>query len=221
MYKRIRCVFILSLLIVIGTGCGQKPMTEGGTVQGSSTNHDQEISSTPTEEVAPPTVNASTDDQETVVDVAEGDRPVDKDIVTKSTDSVSSEKIAVYFTDPQAEELIEAEQEIRFSDEVEKYGSAFKALQSSNNPDLIPLWSKIELKSISFDAGDITMDIHMPDEARLGSGGESFALTALKKTLFQFEEVKSIELLVDNESVESLMGHVELEHPMVRDDASN
>ena len=211
----------MSLLIVIGTACGQKPMTEGGTVQGSSSTQDQEITSTSKEEVAPPVVNTSTDDQETVVDVVEGDTPVDKDIATKSTESLSSEEITVYVTDPQVERLLQVKQEISFSDQTEKYDSAFKALQSSNNPDLISLWGKIELKSISFDAGKITMDIHMPDEARLGSGGESFALTALKNTLFQFDEVRSIELLVDNESVSSLMGHVELDHPMVRDNTSN
>lgn len=46
---------------------------------------------------------------------------------------------------------------------------------------------------------------------------EQFALEALKNTLFQFDEVKSIELLVDGEVVESLIGHAELEHPILRD----
>lgn len=60
------------------------------------------------------------------------------------------------------------------------------------------------------------MDVHMPDEARLGAGGEQFALDALTKTMFQFDEVKSVELLVDGAKVESLMGHVDLEHPLTR-----
>ena len=34
--------------------------------------------------------------------------------------------------------------------------------------------------------------------------------------MFQFEEVQQIELTVDGQQVESLMGHVDLEHPMNR-----
>jgi hypothetical protein len=43
-----------------------------------------------------------------------------------------------------------------------------------------------------------------------------FAIDALQKTFFQFDEVQSLELLVDGNQIESLMGHVELEHPMTR-----
>ncbi|MNC60821.1 Sporulation and spore germination [compost metagenome] len=83
----------------------------------------------------------------------------------------------------------------------------------------MPLWGGIELKSLKFADGQITMDIHKPDEAQLGAGGEALAISALAQTLFQFEEVKSIEVLVDGEQVESLMGHVDLEHPMTRENS--
>ncbi|AJS61466.1 hypothetical protein UB51_09890 [Paenibacillus sp. IHBB 10380] len=182
MNKKVGCTLIVSLLMLIGVGCGQNPLSDAGTPTVLSSNN-QDVSAT----------------------------------VGKEEDKEQSQKIQVYFTDPQAMELEKTEQDIQFANNTEKYQEAFKALQKDSNPELISLWSKMELKTISFSEGMITLDIHMPDEARLGAGGEQFALEALKNTLFQFDEVKSIELLVDGEVVESLMGHAELEHPILRD----
>lgn len=64
--------------------------------------------------------------------------------------------------------------------------------------------------------GQVTVDLSLPDAARLGSPGEEMLLDALKKTLFQFSEVKTIEILLDGKQVESLMGHMELPHPIKR-----
>ncbi|WP_025700825.1 GerMN domain-containing protein, partial [Paenibacillus forsythiae] len=130
-----------------------------------------------------------------------------------------SNTIDVYYTDSQMMDLKPAKADIAYGSEIEKYTEAFKALQKSDNPDLISLWGKIELKSLKFGNGQIEMDIHKPAEAQLGAGGESFALSALTKTLFQFPEVQSIELLVDGEQVESLMGHADLLHPMTRENS--
>jgi hypothetical protein len=41
-------------------------------------------------------------------------------------------------------------------------------------------------------------------------------MQAIPKTLFQFQEVKTIELLVDGKKLDSLMGHVDLPHPIPR-----
>ncbi|PYE48021.1 GerMN domain-containing protein [Paenibacillus barcinonensis] len=59
--------------------------------------------------------------------------------------------------------------------------------------------------------------VHIPDEARLGAGGELLFLAVLQQTMFQFEEVHSIQLLVDGQQTESLMGHVELQNPILRE----
>ncbi len=136
-----------------------------------------------------------------------------------TTPVAASEKITiqVYFTDNDLLELKQKAREIEFSAEQSKYASAFAALQQADD-DLLSLWEKVILNTVKFDAanGQLNLDIRLPDEARLGAGGESLALEALKKTMFQFDEVKQIELTLDGEQVESLMGHVDLEHPMSR-----
>jgi len=209
MNKKWWCTGLIALVVVIGTGCGDKPQAGPS----NSTNEGQkEVVTVPEKEV--PATNASGDKgTESTEDV---DKDKGKDKAKEEQVSSKKETISVYYTDPQEMELKQSKLEITFEDDLQKYKAAFKALQSSNNDELIPLWGKVELKSLDMKNGAITMDIHLPDEARLGSGGEMFALESLQNTLFQFDEVKSIELLVDGQQVESLMGHADLEHPMTK-----
>ncbi|MUG85519.1 hypothetical protein GNP92_04040 [Paenibacillus timonensis] len=125
--------------------------------------------------------------------------------------------IQVYYTDDNLMDLKPKSREIEFTADRSKYESAFEALQKADD-GLLSLWEKVVLNTVKFDetSGQLNLDISLPDEARLGAGGESLALEALKNTMFQFDEVKQIELTLDGAQVESLMGHVDLEHPMSR-----
>ncbi len=220
MNKKIGCTILLSLLMLFGMGCGQKPLSDAGTqavgnVSTTTNNQDDLVIDVATStETDTSSKNNISDNNETTESTGVGDSQ--KETITQDKDQKQSEKIQVYYTDPEATILQKTEQEIHFANAIEKYQTTFKALQDDSNPDLVSLWSKMELKTVTFTGGNITLDVHMPDDARLGAGGEQFALDALKNTLFQFEEVVSIDLLVDGASVESLMGHADLEHPMVR-----
>ncbi|WP_340010707.1 GerMN domain-containing protein [Paenibacillus sp. FSL H7-0690] len=211
-------VGVAALLLLVIAGCGDKPTAApaNGVEQDTTNVVSGAGESTP----------APSDDQET--EVASTPQPTADNTNAETQPSSKpvenetqkqSQSIEVYYTDSQIMDLVPAKTTINYSDDVEKYTETFKALQSSENTDLIPLWGKIELKSLKFVEGQIVMDIHKPDEAQLGAGGESFAITSLAKTYFQFAEVKSIEVLVDGEKVESLMGHVDLLHPMTRDNS--
>ncbi|WP_309119271.1 GerMN domain-containing protein [Paenibacillus sp.] len=137
--------------------------------------------------------------------------------VAKPTPTSNKMTIQAYYTDDDIMELHPFVREIEVSPEHSKYEGAFKALQSEDG-GVTALWKNVDLNSITFVAenGGLSMNISLPDEARLGAGGEALALEALKNTMFQFDEVKHIELTVDGRQVESLMGHVDLEHPITR-----
>lgn len=124
-------------------------------------------------------------------------------------------QIELYYTDDNLMELTKVQREIKFQEDQEKYSEAFKQLQVAES-GLFSLWQKVVLNTASLADGILHIDIQLPDEARLGSGAEVLAIDSLKATMFQFEEVQKLELTVDGEQVESLMGHVELEHPMTR-----
>jgi hypothetical protein len=135
----------------------------------------------------------------------------------KEVENKQTQEIQVYYVDTQLTKLEKSTKEITFEDNPDKYSKTFAALQSNDQTELVSLWNKIDLLSTKFDQGMLTLDVHIPDEARLGAGGELLALDALSETFFQFEEVQSIDLLVDGESPESLMGHADLDHPINRE----
>ncbi|MEW4371499.1 GerMN domain-containing protein [Paenibacillus kandeliae] len=152
--------------------------------------------------------------------MVQGSNPVSSEAVsTTSPDKTNeqSQEINVYYADVQVSKLEEHTQTIVFNDDTQKYSATYAALQDSKQKDLIPLWGTIDLRSDTFAQGKLTLDIHIPNEARLGAGGEALAIEALKKTFFQFNEVTSIEVLVDGKETDSLMGHTELTNPITRE----
>jgi hypothetical protein len=132
-------------------------------------------------------------------------------------ESEHTQEIQVYYADDQLTQLVQSTKEITFEEDSDKYSKTFATLQSNDQTQLISLWNKIDLLSTTFDQRILTIDVHIQDEARLGAGGELLALDALRETFFQFEEVQSIDLLVDGDAPESLMGHAELDHPLNRE----
>ncbi|WP_433946500.1 GerMN domain-containing protein [Paenibacillus sp. SN-8-1] len=209
MTRKIWLTALLVVVVGISAGCGQKPQTAAGTdnTQNSSapaTNTDNSVNTSSTSSTDTSTGGAG--GQATAPNTSE---PADTKSKTLNIDA--------YYTDDQMLELKKVQKEIKYESDQDKYEAALKSLQSSGDSKLFALWEKVDFKSASFKDGLLTVDIHLPDEARLGAGGESLALDALKKTSFQFDEVKSLELLVDGQQVDTLMGHVELEHPMTRE----
>ncbi|MCI1777883.1 MAG: GerMN domain-containing protein [Paenibacillus lautus] len=230
MNKKYWMTGLLALLLAFSAGCGQKPTaapaetspeTEAGQVQTpqDEPGDDKAANDQKQDEAEATTVNASEGTSTPPEKTSAGSTgtPVDTKDVNAAEDQAKKANIKLYYTDPEIMDLKEASKEITYSGEEDKYKKAFEGLQKSGDTELNPLWSdKITLKSLKFDNGALTLDITKPAEANLGAGGEMFAIDALQKTFFQFDEVQSLELLVDGNQIESLMGHVELEHPMTR-----
>lgn len=126
-------------------------------------------------------------------------------------------EVIIYLTDAELVETIEKPVKLSYESDADLVLSTLAELQKDADENVLALWKPIEIKSVELTDGQVTLDIHLPDEARLGAPGELLVIETLKKTLFQFDFVKAIELLNDGEEVETLMGHVELEHPMKRE----
>lgn len=220
MNKKLKLTAVSAVLLMLIAGCGDKPtaapaaeaaQNNTAAVSGAEGNAgetpDNGADNSGGEIVAPSTAPQA-EPSPTPAATAEPAQP-----------QKQSQSIEVYYTDPQQMDLVTGAATISFANDTEKYTESFKALQTSSNAEQVSLWGGMELKSLEFKEGQVTLDIHKPDEAQLGAGGEAMAISALAKTFFQFEDVKAVELLVDGEQVESLMGHVDLEHPLTRENS--
>ncbi|GIO97452.1 hypothetical protein J14TS5_25380 [Paenibacillus lautus] len=199
MNKKIWSAGLLAAVMLIGAGCGQKPGAAPDNTPGQVTPAPDDQTGQSNNGTSNGSGGSSTGSGSEV-----------------TTPEAKTESIKAYYTDPDMMELVEGTAEISYKEDQEKYEAAYQALQKSGNAEMIPLWEKIGLKSLKFENGALTLDVTVPDEANLGAGGESFAVDAIKKTFFQFDEVQSLQILVDGQQTESLMGHVDLENPMTR-----
>ncbi len=106
--------------------------------------------------------------------------------------------------------LVEKQVNIKFDKDENKYLAALNALKKSPSADAVSLCPKTTFLSAKLDSGKLSVNLNLPDEDRLGSAGEGLLLDAFRKTLFQFNEVETFEILVNGKKPESLMGHFEL-----------
>lgn len=125
-------------------------------------------------------------------------------------------KVAVYYADSNAMELMKEEQEITYQDDADKYRKAMELLGRPAKKGHEALWANFTYHSIRFDKGQLTIDASGKNRYSFGSSAEGLAFEALKKTMFQFPEVKKIVILQDGKAVESLMGHVDTSEPLTR-----
>lgn len=177
--------FLLSLTIA-GCGAADKPITGNG---GSE-----------------PTSTPAATQAEAVTEAPATEAPV--------TEAVHTLKI--YSADAELTKVNERQVEVTVASdgaELELVKAAITELQKDGGEDEYSLWKKVVVNEVALSEGQVKLDIHLPDEARLGAPGEQLAIETLTKTLFQFEFVTAVDILVDGEAVETMMGHVELEHP--------
>lgn len=187
--------FVLTGAIAMAlSGCGQKPASSGMTSQGSSGQNPVNSS------VVPPTPKPEVTPTPTPVE----SKPIQA-------------HIKAYYGDEQATKLVEKEVTINYPEDKEKYTTALWTLKKAPaDSKLVPLADALGFKSAVLKDKKLTLDITVSGEGRLGAPGEAMLLQAIQKTLFQFPEVDSIDILVDGKPVESLMGHMDLPHPMKR-----
>lgn len=127
-------------------------------------------------------------------------------------------KVKAYYSDSEEMKLVEKEVTITYKKDAEVYEAALNALKKSDDPKAVSLFEDLKFTSVAFDKakGELKLDLAFGPKTQLGAPGEELFLQALKKTVFQFPEVKALFVLKDGKEVDSLMGHLELPYPIKR-----
>ncbi|WP_040949359.1 GerMN domain-containing protein [Gorillibacterium massiliense] len=183
----ISAALLLSAMIVV-SGCGEN----GGKKEGEAPSPSPSIAATTT---PAPTASA---------------------VATVTPQAPEETAVKLYFADPDLAKLIETTRTIPMAKDKPDYIQVLQALETTDDSGQISLFKDFDFKKAELADGQLTVDLNFGSDSRLGSGGEMLLLQALKNTLFQFPEVKSINVLVDGQQVESLMGNADLPHPILR-----
>ncbi|MEK3881391.1 GerMN domain-containing protein [Paenibacillus sp. PL2-23] len=134
-----------------------------------------------------------------------------------SEESADTIDIRVYGTDAALEQLKERPASIPNGSEEEQATAALAELMKETDDGVISLWKDIELLSVNLADGIVSMDIAIPDSSRVGAPAELLMVESMASTLYQLPFVQGFDILVEGQAVESMMGHVELEHPFMKE----
>lgn len=144
--------------------------------------------------------------------------PVSGSGAATGTETPSAKQLAVktYFVDDNLDKLIERQATVSVKADADKYAAALNALKTPPEAALSSLCQGITYRTATNDKGNVTIDLTIADNGRLGAPGEELLLQAIRQSMFQFSEVQTIDILVDGKKTESLMGHMSLDHPIKR-----
>ena len=124
-----------------------------------------------------------------------------------------------YFPDEEGTKLIAVTKKMKVL-EKDKYKSAMtellKGTDKKGTITIIP--KKTKLKSIKVKDGVATVDFS-GDIVKYfvgGSTGEELMIASIVNTLTEFNEIKSVQILVDGKEVETIAGHMDLTAPLTR-----
>lgn len=144
--------------------------------------------------------------------------PQETDNNGESIETNETQSLTFYYVDEQLVEILQEERDIQFSSDEEKWKEAWSALQNSQDKKLYSLWENVDLIEANLKDSQLVLNLALPDQLQQGSSGEGLAIQTLINTFGQFKGVKTIQLLVDGEVIETLSGHVSIEHPFAKDD---
>jgi spore germination protein GerM len=136
--------------------------------------------------------------------------PTASPIANKST------QMNLYYGNENGDALVAKEVTLKQSSTETPYLEALNDLTKSPDTQSVALFAGFTFISAELKDGVLNIDLTLPKASHLGAPGEELLINALKKTMFQFKEVNAIEVLVNGKKVESLLGHVELSHPIIK-----
>lgn len=181
----------------------------------SSTSSQDNTKDTIQEEVT----QVETDDSEEVVITEKAEKELEEENVNEQDEKVMK-TIKVYYSDDQAENLVEKQIDIELvSGELleEKVIESLKVKPEDSNIHSV-IDENVKINSVKVE-DDRIAKVDLDKEGLSGSSTQEYFLKdAIILTLTDLDSVDKVQFLVDGEVVETLMGHIDVSKPFTRQD---
>ena len=133
---------------------------------------------------------------------------------------IEESEITLYFSDENAQYLVPEKRKINLTDypEILAIEELIKGPKISNLYPTIPKTTKVNGVYISDRVAYIDLSSEIIKDHPGGSTGELLTVYSIVMTLTSFPDIDRVQLLVDGNSGETLVGHVDTTIPLERDD---
>ncbi len=134
---------------------------------------------------------------------------------------LEEEQIVLYFADDNAQYLIPEYRKIKKVKEIEKQAiiELIKGPVSDNLYPTIPSTTRVNALYVSDGIAYVDFSSELIKNHSGGSTGELLTVYSIIFTLTSFPDINKVQILVDGNSEETLVGHVDTTIPLERDDS--
>ncbi|MBP8718775.1 MAG: GerMN domain-containing protein [Candidatus Atribacteria bacterium] len=134
---------------------------------------------------------------------------------------LGEEEIVLYFSDENAQYLIPEYRKINKTEEIAKQAvvELIKGPAQANLYPTIPPTTRVNALYISDGIAYIDLSSELKKDHPGGSTGELLTVYSLVLTLTSFPEINKVQILIDGDSSETLVGHVDISVPLERDES--
>ena len=128
--------------------------------------------------------------------------------------------VRVYYPNEEGSRLVAVSRKVKVSDGTDKYTAALKSLmlgtKEKGQTTILPRQTKLRSVTVKDGVAKVDFSGDIVKHFVGGSTGEEMLVGSVVNTLTEFPEVKSVQILIDGSSVESLAGHMDLTAPIKR-----
>lgn len=152
----------------------------------------------------------------------------EKPVVEKIPDEIAEEPlmeieerdVTLYFSDENAEYLVPEHRKINQTGDLEKL-AVIELIKGPNNNNLyptVPPTTKVNALYVSGGIAYIDLSSEVIKDHPGGSTGELLTIYSIVMTLTSFPDIEKVQILVDGNSGNTLVGHVDISIPLERDE---
>lgn len=141
--------------------------------------------------------------------------------LTHPSDVVGEEQIVLYFADENAQYLVPEYRKIKIVEGIAKQ-AIIELIKGPVNSELyptVPSTTRVNNLYISDGIAYIDLSSEVIKNHPGGSAGELLTVYSIVMTLTSFPEINKVQILVDGNSGETLVGHVDTSIPLERDES--
>lgn len=141
--------------------------------------------------------------------------------VEEQTADLEEEQIVLFFADDNAQYLIPEYRKVKKVKEIQKQAviELIKGPTNNNLYPTIPPTTKVNNVYISDGIAYVDFSSELINNHSGGSTGELLTVYSIVFTLSAFPDINKVQILVDGNSRETLVGHVDISAPLERDDS--
>ncbi len=218
MKNKIVMILLSALLAISLSGCDENV---NNNVSSGAADSDKQIEKDVTDVTnVEDEVNDKKEDKQDKEDDKDNDKK-EEDKQDKKSEKVTK-TVKVYYSDEQAENLVEKEIDIELSEgeSLEEKTLQSLKIKPKDSKTFNAVDENIKFNSVKVQDKIATVDLS-GDNLNGASTQEAFLIDSVVAALTSLDTVDKVQFVVDGEKVESLMGHIEVTKPFTKDDISS